>query len=141
MQRLPLQNIFFFRWDEKLYHETTDNLMLYMVAQERIGSPEAVVIYFASKTCYLPKALPINHSQSQPFCLVTQREGAVCDKTKQLHGPGTNFLLAQPVIVLLGWDKGSELRITEQLSLRVFSSLYIPHVSMYFEKSRRLSVL
>ena len=41
------------------------------------------------------------------------------------------------------WDKGSELRITERLSLPVFSFLpsYIPHVSMHFEKSRRLSVL
>ena len=41
------------------------------------------------------------------------------------------------------WDKGSELRITERLSLRVFSFLpsYIPHVGMPFEKSRRLSVL
>ena len=47
------------------------------------------------------------------------------------------------------WDKGSELRITERLSLRVFVCLfvcfvvvvvflpsYIPHVSMHFEKSR-----
>ena len=73
--------------------------MVYMVTLERIGSPEVVVIYFASKTYYLQKALPINHSLSQPFCLVTQREGAVRDKTKQLHGPRTNFLLAQPVIV------------------------------------------
>ena len=42
-------------------------------------------------------------------------------------------------------DKGSELRTTERLSLRVFFfvflSLYIPHVSKQFEKSRRLSVL
>ena len=40
------------------------------------------------------------------------------------------------------WDKGSELRITERLSLRVFISLsYIPHLSMHLEKSRRLSVM
>ena len=40
-------------------------------------------------------------------------------------------------------DKGSELRITERLSLRVFFFLpsYIPRVNMHFEKSRRLSVL
>ena len=41
------------------------------------------------------------------------------------------------------WDKGSELRITERLSLRVlfFLPSYIPHVSIHFEKSQRLSVL
>ena len=41
------------------------------------------------------------------------------------------------------WDKGSELRITGRLSLQVFSFLpsYVLHVSMPFEKSRRLSVL
>ena len=42
------------------------------------------------------------------------------------------------------WDKGSELRIAERLSLRVFFFFwpsYIPHVSMHFEKSRRLNVL
>ena len=42
--------------------ETTNNLIVYMVTQERIGSPEAVVIYFASITYHLQKALPINHS-------------------------------------------------------------------------------
>ena len=41
------------------------------------------------------------------------------------------------------WDKGSELRITERLSLRVFFFLpsYIPHLNMHLEMSRRLSVL
>ena len=48
-----------------------------MVTQETIGrprpqdafpcSPNAVVIYFAYKTYRLQKALPINHSQSQPI--------------------------------------------------------------------------
>ena len=50
--------------------------------REKIDSPEAVVIYFASITDHLQKALPINHSQSQPFGLVTQRKGAVRDTTK-----------------------------------------------------------
>ena len=38
------------------------------------------------------------------------------------------------------WDKSSELRITEMLSLRVFFFLpsYIPHLRMHREKSRRL---
>ena len=62
-----------------------------MVSQERIGSPEALVIYFASITYHLQKAFPINHSQSQPFCLVTEREGAVRYKTKRLHGQGDQF--------------------------------------------------
>ena len=31
--------------------------------QERIGSPEALVIYFASITYHLQKALPIKNSQ------------------------------------------------------------------------------
>ena len=45
------------------------------------------------------------------------------------------------------WDKGSELRITERLSLRVFLFFsfflppYIPHLSMHLENSQRLSVL
>ena len=63
-----------------------------MVSQERIGSPEALVIYFASITYHLQKAFPINHSQSPPFCLVTQQEGAVRYKTKRLHGPGDQSL-------------------------------------------------
>ena len=53
-----------------------------------MGSPEAVVIYFLSTTYHLQTALPINHFQSQPFCLVTQREGEVRYKTKRLHGRG-----------------------------------------------------
>ena len=38
------------------------------------------------------------------------------------------------------WDKSSELRITEMLSLRVFFfwPSYIPHLSMHLEKSRRV---
>ena len=83
----------------------TDKLIVYMVTQERMGSPEAVVIYFAPIKYHLQKALPISYSQSQSLCLVTQREGVVRDKTKRLHGPGDQFptsqayLRAQPVIV------------------------------------------
>ena len=62
-----------------------------MVSQEYIGSTEAVVIYFASIRYHLQKAFPINHSQSQPFCLVTEREAAVRYKTKRLHGQGDQF--------------------------------------------------
>ena len=46
------------------------------------------------------------------------------------------------------WDKDSKLRITERLSLRgffcfvllllFFLQSYIPHLSMYLEKSRRV---
>ena len=74
-----------------LLQEMTVNLMVYMVTQERMRSSEAVVIYFASIKYHLQKALPINQSQSQPFCRVRQRELAVCDETKRLHGPGDQF--------------------------------------------------
>ena len=72
-----------------------DKLMVYMVTQERMGSPEAVVIYFAPIKYHLQKALPISYSQSQSLCLVTQREGVVRDKTKRLHGPGDQFPTSQ----------------------------------------------
>ena len=59
MQRLPLQHFFFFAKMKDYIttftltkylwtYETTDNPMVYMVTQERTGSPEAVVIYFES---------------------------------------------------------------------------------------------
>ena len=51
-----------------------------MVTRERMGSPEAVVINFASITYHVQKVLPINCSYSEPFCLVKQREVAVRDK-------------------------------------------------------------
>ena len=57
-----------------------------METRERMGSPEAVVIYFGSMTDHLPKVSPINRSQSQSFCLVKQREVAERDKTKRLYG-------------------------------------------------------
>ena len=59
--------------------------MVYMVTRERMGSPEAVVIYFASITYHL-KVSPINCLNHSHFCLVKQGEVAVSDKTKRLHG-------------------------------------------------------
>ena len=69
----------------------TDNLMVYMVTQEKRGSPEAEVTYFASITYHLQKKKTINRSLSQPFCLITQWEGVVRDKTKRLHGGPTPY--------------------------------------------------
>ena len=69
----------------------TDNLMVYMVTQEKRGSPEAEVTYFASITYHLQKKKTINRSLSQPFCLITQWEGMVRDKTKRLHGGPTPY--------------------------------------------------
>ena len=94
IQSLPLQRTFFFslRYDYISIDLGNDR-------KEKIDSPEAVVIYFASITDHLQKAFPINHSQSQPFCLVTQRKGAVRDTTKKLHGRETSSLRAQSVIV------------------------------------------
>ena len=54
--------------------------MVYMVTRERMGSPEAVVIYFASITYHLQKV------SSPPFCLVKLREVAVRDRTKGCMG-------------------------------------------------------
>ena len=72
-----------------------------MVTEERIGSPEAVVIYFASITYHLPKALPINHTlQSQPFCVSSRNEKDRCvTRQNGRMGRETNSLRAQPVIV------------------------------------------
>ena len=50
--------------------------------QERMDSPEPVVIYFASIIYHLKKALPINIIA---LCLVTQ-QGVVRDNTKRLLG-------------------------------------------------------
>lgn len=44
-----------------------DKVMVYMVTQEGMDSPEAAVIYFDSITYHIKKALPINRSQSQQF--------------------------------------------------------------------------
>ena len=41
--------------------------MVYVATLERIGSPEAAVIYFASITYHIKNALPINISPSQLF--------------------------------------------------------------------------
>ena len=65
------------------------NLAVFMVTQERMGSPEIVVIYFASKHITFEKhcqSIALHHSDF--FCLVTQRQRASRDKTKRLHrGP------------------------------------------------------
>ena len=66
-----------------------DKVMVYMVTQERMGSPEAAVIYFDSITYHIKKdcqSIALNHSH---FCLVMQRKGALRDTTKQLHGGPT----------------------------------------------------
>ena len=75
-----------------------DKLMVFMVTQERMGSPKAVATYFASITYQIKKhyqSIALYHSH---FCLVIQWEGALRDSTKRLHG-GTNSLRAQPIIV------------------------------------------
>ena len=55
-----------------------------------------------------------------------------------------SWWITRPRLSMKRWDKGSELRITERLSLRVFFCFflptYIPHLSKHREKSRRLSV-
>ena len=62
------------------------NLVLLMVTQERMGSPEAVVIYFASTTYHLYKALSINGSLSQQIMSrhATGKSVALQDKTTAL---------------------------------------------------------
>ena len=52
-----------------------------MVNQERIGSPEALVIYFASITYHLQKALPINHAITAILSRHATRSGTLQDKT------------------------------------------------------------
>ena len=44
------------------------------------------VFFVAKLSGPLLGRLPLNRSLSQPFCLVTQWEGVVRDKTKRLHG-------------------------------------------------------
>ena len=75
-----------------------DKLMVFMVTQERMGSPKSVATYFASITYQIKKhyqSIALYHSH---FCLVMQWEGALRDSTKRLHG-GTNSLRAQQIIV------------------------------------------
>ena len=52
----------------------------------RLGSPEAVVIYFASIKYHVKKQCQSIATLSQPFCLVMQGEKASRDKTKRLRG-------------------------------------------------------
>ena len=56
-------------------------------------------MYFASITYHLLKGLPINRSYSQPFCLVKQREIAMRDKTKRLHGRQIPYTVASYCVV------------------------------------------
>ena len=77
----------------------TDNLMVYMVTQEGMGSPEAGVIcilhqYYITYKKYRQSIALF----SQPFCLVKQREVMVREKKKTAAWE-TNSLLAQLVIV------------------------------------------
>ena len=62
------------------------NLVVFMVTQERMGSPEAVVVYFASKL-------------SITAIFVSSRHGKERCVTRQNGASGTNSLRAQPIIV------------------------------------------
>ena len=78
------------------FQETNDNLKVYMVTQETTVSPEVVVMYVASINMSPKK----KHCQSlalyrSHFCLVTQREGVLRDKTKRLHHYAFNPLLCR----------------------------------------------
>ena len=83
MRRLPLPHIFFIV--EMKDYITTSTLTTYFKLRkrrERMGSPEAVVIYFASTTFHLQKVSPINQILSCHW----QREVAVLDKTNGCIG-------------------------------------------------------
>ena len=67
--------------------------MVYMVTQERRGSAEAVVIYFASITYHLQKALPINRY------FVSSLNGKEWCVTRQNGFMGFNSLRAQSITV------------------------------------------
>ena len=79
----------------------TDNLMVYMVTQEKRGSPEAEVTYFASITYHLQKKNNNNKKQSIALYhshFVSSLSGAWCvvrDKTKRLHGGPTPYEFGQ----------------------------------------------
>ena len=73
------------------------NLMVFMVTQERMGSPEAVVIYFASTRYHLFKSLPINASPSkQSFVSLSNGKERCVDKGAASE---TNSLRGQPIMV------------------------------------------
>ena len=86
--------VVFFRRDERLYHSLYFNYIFIgfknskILSQKRMGSPEICCIdtYLSSTTYHIKKgcqSIVLYHSH---FCLVTQREGAVRDKTKRLYG-------------------------------------------------------
>ena len=58
------------------------NLVVFMVAQERMGSPEAVVKY--SQHITFKKHCQSMALHQSNFCLVTPRERALRDETKRL---------------------------------------------------------
>ena len=72
-----------------------------MVSQERIGSPEALVIYFASITYHLQKALPIKKLSITAILSrhATRRSGTLQDKTAAWSGRPIPYELDQPIIV------------------------------------------
>ena len=75
----------------------TDNLMVYMVTQEKRGSPEAEVTYFASITYHLQK----KNNQSLFITAILShhsvgRSGAWQDKTSAWR---SNSLWIRPIIV------------------------------------------
>ena len=74
--------------------------MVYMVTQERMGFPEAVVICILHPyhITYKKYCQSIALFFSQPFCLVKQQEVVVRDKKKTAAWE-TNSLRAQLVIV------------------------------------------
>ena len=102
-RRLPLQQFCFsLRWKIMsrpllwlhIYRlkEINDNPMVYMVTKERRGSAEAVVIYFASITYHLQKALPINRY------FVLSLNGKEWCVTRQNGCMGFNSLRAGPLL-------------------------------------------
>ena len=77
----------------------TDNLMVYMVIQEKRGSPEAEVTYFASITYHLQKKNKNNQSLFITAILSHHsvgRSGAWQDKTSAWR---SNSLWIRPIIV------------------------------------------
>ena len=79
----------------------TDNLMVYIVNQEKRGSPEAEVLYFASITYHLQKKKNKKNNQSLFITAILShhsvgRSGAWQDKTSAWR---SNSLWIRPIIV------------------------------------------
>ena len=73
-----------------------------MVSQERIGSPEALVIYFASIT-YISSTKRIANQKLSITAIfsrhATRRSGTLQDKTAAWSGRPIPYELDQPIIV------------------------------------------